>query len=84
MLQCHSIFGKEVLLVGGTPLYLKSLLRGVCEGPPADPEFRREVVAEVNCVGIEALRERLELIDPAHPVVSAIDRSDPAGTHQQG
>jgi len=56
--------GKEVLLVGGTPLYLKSLLRGVCEGPPADPEFRREVVAEVNCVGIEALRERLELIDP--------------------
>ena len=32
--------GREVLFVGGTPLYLKSLLRGVYQGPPADWEFR--------------------------------------------
>lgn len=56
--------GKGLLFVGGTPLYLKSLLRGVCEGPPADPEFRREVEAEVEQVGIEALRQRLEQVDP--------------------
>ena len=56
--------GKQVLFVGGTPLYLKSLVRGVCEGPPADPEFRREVEAEVERVGLQALRERLEQVDP--------------------
>lgn len=56
--------GKQVLFVGGTPLYLKSLLRGVNEGPPADADFRREVEEEVDRVGIEALRDRLEQVDP--------------------
>jgi len=56
--------GKQVLFVGGTPLYLKSLLRGVNEGPPADLDFRRDVESEVERVGIEALRNRLEQVDP--------------------
>lgn len=56
--------GKQVLFVGGTPLYLKSMLRGVCEGPPADTEFRKEVENEIAEVGLDALRSRLEQIDP--------------------
>ena len=56
--------GCEVLFVGGTPLYLKALLRGVCEGPPGDPDFRREVEAELARVGIEPLRQRLAQVDP--------------------
>ena len=56
--------GREVLLVGGTPLYLKSLLRGIFQGPPADWEFRREVEAEAARVGNEALHERLAQVDP--------------------
>lgn len=56
--------GKRVLFVGGTPLYLKSLLRGVCEGPPADIEFRKLVEQEIKVVGMDALRERLEQVDP--------------------
>lgn len=56
--------GKEVLFVGGTPLYLKSLLRGLFEGPPADWEFRREIENEVADVGLEALHERLRQVDP--------------------
>ena len=56
--------GKEVLFVGGTPLYLKSLLRGVDEGPPPDWEFRKEVEREAEQVGMEALRKRLEQVDP--------------------
>jgi len=32
-----------VLFVGGTPLYLKGLLRGIFEGPPADEPFRRRM-----------------------------------------
>ena len=56
--------GKQVLFVGGTPLYLKSLLRGVCEGPPANEDFRREVEKELETVGVDALRQRLEQVDP--------------------
>jgi len=56
--------GREPLFVGGTPLYLKSLLRGVFEGPPADWDFRREVEAEVKQVGVAALHERLNQVDP--------------------
>lgn len=56
--------GREVLFVGGTPLYLKSLLRGVYQGPPADWEFRRQIDVELERVPVEALHQRLEVIDP--------------------
>jgi tRNA dimethylallyltransferase len=56
--------GREVLLVGGTPLYLKALLRGLYQGPPPDWEFRRAIEAEIKEVGLAALRERLEMVDP--------------------
>lgn len=56
--------GREPLFVGGTPLYLKALLRGIFEGPPADWEFRRAVEDEVAQVGVEALHARLQQVDP--------------------
>ena len=56
--------GKEVLFVGGTPLYLKAMLRGVDTGPPADWEFRRQIREEVAQVGVQALHERLQQVDP--------------------
>ena len=56
--------GREVLFVGGTPLYLKSLLRGVYQGPPADWDFRRRIDDELQTVGLAALHQRLEVIDP--------------------
>lgn len=56
--------GREVLFVGGTPMYLKAMLRGIFQGPPADWEFRREVEAEARRVGLEVLHQRLRHIDP--------------------
>lgn len=56
--------GKNVLICGGTPLYLKSLLRGLFLGPPADWSFREAVEAELENLGLHALRERLTLVDP--------------------
>jgi tRNA dimethylallyltransferase len=56
--------GREVLFVGGTPMYLKAMLRGIYQGPPADWEFRREVEDEARRVGIEALHARLSQVDP--------------------
>jgi tRNA dimethylallyltransferase len=56
--------GKEPLFVGGTPLYLKSLLRGLFNGPPADWQLRREIESELAHVGQEALYDRLTQVDP--------------------
>ena len=56
--------GREVLFVGGTPLYLKALLRGIYEGPPADWEFREQIEKELEEVGIESLHQRLSQVDP--------------------
>jgi len=56
--------GREVLFVGGTPLYLKSLLRGVYQGPPADWDFRRQIEQELLALPLEALHQRLQVIDP--------------------
>jgi tRNA dimethylallyltransferase len=56
--------GREPLFVGGTPLYLKSLLRGLFGGPPADWQLRREIEQELAHVGQSALHERLAQIDP--------------------
>ena len=36
--------GRVALFVGGTPLYLKGLLRGIFEGPPADWTLRRRLI----------------------------------------
>jgi len=56
--------GRRVLFVGGTALYLKSMLRGIFEGPPADWDFRRQVQQEVDELGSQALHDRLALVDP--------------------
>jgi tRNA dimethylallyltransferase len=56
--------GREVLFVGGTPMYLKAMLRGLFQGPPADWEFRAQVEEEARRVGIEALHQRLQQVDP--------------------
>jgi tRNA dimethylallyltransferase len=56
--------GKQPLFVGGTPLYLKSLLRGLFEGPPADWPLRQEIEAELAHVGRQALYDRLAQVDP--------------------
>jgi tRNA dimethylallyltransferase len=56
--------GRSPLFVGGTGLYLRSLLRGVFEGPPADPELRPALEAEAARATPEELHERLRSVDP--------------------
>jgi tRNA dimethylallyltransferase len=57
--------GRRPLLVGGTPLYLKALLYGLFEGPPADETVRRRLSAEAERDGPAALHARLDRVDPA-------------------
>jgi len=56
--------GREVLFVGGTPLYLKGLLRGIFQGPPADWALRRAWEEEARCSPPGTLHRRLLEVDP--------------------
>jgi tRNA dimethylallyltransferase len=56
--------GKQVLFVGGTALYLKALLRGLFEGPPADWKLRTELEEVARVEGPAALHRRLAEVDP--------------------
>jgi tRNA dimethylallyltransferase len=40
--------GKRVFVVGGTGMYLRLLVNGLCEAPPQDPETREQIETEVN------------------------------------
>ena len=56
--------GKVPIFVGGTPLYLKAILRGFDPGPPPDPDFRGAVMRDVETHGAAALHQRLAQVDP--------------------
>ena len=86
--------GKRALFVGGTALYLKALLRGLFDGPSADPIRRAEMENESGT----ALHDRLSSIDPPtaarlHPhdrrrVIRALEVFEatglPLSAHQSG
>lgn len=56
--------GRPVLFAGGTPLYLRLLLRGLFPGPPADHEMRASLDALWEAEGEQALRAELAAGDP--------------------
>ena len=55
---------KPVVAVGGTALYIKSLLFGLFEGPGADEQIRAELKAQAKEQGLDKLYEQLKKIDP--------------------
>jgi tRNA dimethylallyltransferase len=76
--------GRLPVIVGGTGLYVRALLRGLDPAPPADPQFRRELAGVAARQGRAALHARLAAAEPAlarrlHPndevrVVRALER----------
>lgn len=56
--------GKIPLLVGGTGLYIRALLDGLCPAPPGDPVLRRQLELEAKQIGKEELYRRLKIVDP--------------------
>ncbi|WP_373047916.1 tRNA (adenosine(37)-N6)-dimethylallyltransferase MiaA [Vulgatibacter sp.] len=56
--------GRIPLLVGGTGLYLRSLIRGIFEAPPKDEALRRGLEARAAAEGPEALHRALAAVDP--------------------
>jgi tRNA dimethylallyltransferase len=56
--------GKLPIVVGGTPLWLRALLRGLVSLPPVDPALRAELEREWDALGGDALHARLGAVDP--------------------
>src|SRR2546427_7628100 len=57
--------GRLPVVVGGTGLYIRALLRGLDPAPPADPAFRRDLAALAAREGRPALHRRLTGEGPA-------------------
>jgi tRNA dimethylallyltransferase len=57
--------GRLPVVVGGTGLYIRALLRGLDPAPPADPEFRRQLASIAAAEGRTALHARLSVTAPA-------------------
>ncbi len=55
--------GKRPIFVGGTPFYLKALLHGLFDGPPADAVLRAALEAEAARDGNAAIHARLAAVD---------------------
>lgn len=56
------------LVVGGTGLYVRTLLKGLCAAPPADPIVRAALRQEAKDQGPDRLYARLVAVDPGTAV----------------
>lgn len=52
------------LVVGGTGLYVRTLLKGLCDAPPSDPIVRAALKQEAEDQGHDRLYARLVEVDP--------------------
>jgi len=86
--------GRLPVVVGGTGLYVRSLLKGLEPAPPADPTLRGELERYARAHGAAALHGRLAALDPEaaqrlHPndrvrIVRAIEILTRHGTRDPG
>ncbi|MBW2509893.1 MAG: tRNA (adenosine(37)-N6)-dimethylallyltransferase MiaA [Deltaproteobacteria bacterium] len=82
--------GRLPIIVGGTGLWIRALLRGLVDLPPVDPEIRRGLEEAVHVEGAAALHHRLAEVDAqtaeaVHPndalrIVRALEVYEQTGT----
>ncbi|MDD3469903.1 MAG: tRNA (adenosine(37)-N6)-dimethylallyltransferase MiaA [Thermoguttaceae bacterium] len=56
--------GHTPIFVGGTPMYLKALLYGIFDGPPANLALRAEIQRELESLTPQAAHQQLAMVDP--------------------
>ena len=67
--------GNNVIVCGGTGLYLKALTRGLFAGPEQSADVRKELVRQIEKNGLSPVYRRLTEIDPAaHSRIHPNDR----------
>lgn len=65
----------QVILAGGSGLYIKAICEGFDDLPVADPETRDRLNLELHEKGISVLQERLKEVDPDY--YAEVDLSNP-------
>jgi tRNA dimethylallyltransferase len=66
--------GRVVVVCGGTGLYVRALLLGLFDGPPAVPAIRARLVARAAAIGAPALHAELAAVDPT--LAAKVERND--------
>ncbi len=61
--------GRIPLIVGGSGLYVRSLIDGFFEGPPADREYRAGLEQRVQAGGVGGLLDDLRRLDPEYAAI---------------
>jgi tRNA dimethylallyltransferase len=56
--------GRPPFVVGGTGMYIRMLVHGLCQAPPRDADFRAALEAKIGGGGLSGLWEMLGQIDP--------------------
>ncbi|OGU04034.1 MAG: tRNA (adenosine(37)-N6)-dimethylallyltransferase MiaA [Geobacteraceae bacterium GWC2_55_20] len=56
--------GKRAIVVGGTGLYIRALLKGLVDSPAGSAEMRAALQNEADRSGNAAMLEKLRLVDP--------------------
>lgn len=56
----------QVLMTGGSMLYIDAVCRGIDDLPDIDPELRKSLGERLQQEGIERMRAELKLLDPAY------------------
>ena len=56
--------GAPIIAAGGTPMYIKAMLYGLFNGPPADEQIRDRLKQQIAAEGNAPLYEKLKQVDP--------------------
>ena len=66
----------NIVMVGGSMLYINAICKGIDTMPDADPEIRQSLKNQLKTEGIESLRLQLRKLDPEY--YSKVDLKNPA------
>jgi tRNA dimethylallyltransferase len=58
--------GKNVVVVGGSTLYIEGLVKGFADLPKQDPLVREAIEKDIQLLGAEKMYEKLKTLDPVH------------------
>jgi tRNA dimethylallyltransferase len=67
--------GRVPIVVGGSGLYVRSLIDGLFEGRPIDKDCRSSLQSRLDALGLEPLVQELRSVDPES--AARIDESNP-------
>ena len=56
----------QVVLTGGSMMYIDAVCNGIDDIPNVDPEIRQQVIADFESKGLEFIQEELQKVDPEY------------------